>query len=334
MDRIFTTADVHPRNRFEYWHDVACKTILLHEAKPESRLEFQGQICKSTLDNVDLIAVDVSPLHAERTADVVAREPEDCFLVFRPVEGEVLLNQEERQCKLLPGDIAIMDALQPASATCLVQSKMLLLKVPRSALVTRLGHLRGYTARSLRESSIGAFAADQLAVLPSYAGVIDQTAQAATASYVVDLIAMAAAKVVGEKPRRSDLRALAASRLRACIDARLDDANLDPAAAAAAAGLSVRYAQALLAEQGTSIMRLIQQRRIERCKSALADPAQDHRTVGDIAFSWGFADLTHFSRVFKAQVGMTPGEFRRERASGGRAAAGSAVRAGKSAQDR
>ena len=273
-------------------------------------------------------------MDAARTIQNVQQSPEEIFLICRQLEGEAQVEQESRQCTLSAGELTVVDAQQPYICVFPARSKMLLLKAPRSALDARFGRFSDVTARPLRDAGIGALAADQLAVLPTYADIIDSTAQATTISYILDLIAMSAAKFVGDAGKRSNLRGLAASRLRASIDARLDDPTLDPSIVAAAAGLSVRYAQALLADQGTSIMRLVQSRRIDKCKSALADPAQSHRTVGDIAFAWGFADLTHFSRVFKAHVGMTPGEYRRERSSaGGQGAAEPGAHPGRPHQD-
>ncbi len=78
------------------------------------------------------------------------------------------------------------------------------------------------------------------------------------------------------------------------------------------AGISIRYANALLSVEGTSLERCILDRRLERCRRALEDPRQAHRTIGDIAFAWGFSDLSHFTRRFKAEFGVSPGEYRRQ----------------------
>ena len=94
------------------------------------------------------------------------------------------------------------------------------------------------------------------------------------------------------------------------IDTRLSDPSLKPAEAAAAAGISVRYANDLLAEENFSVERYILRRRLERCRSALEDPLQAHRMIGEIAFSWGFSDHSHFTRRFRAAFGMTPGDCR------------------------
>ena len=100
-------------------------------------------------------------------------------------------------------------------------------------------------------------------------------------------------------------------QIRAAIEARLADPRLDPQAVADAVGISVRYANAILAEQDTSLKRFILRRRLTRCRRAFEDPNQDHRTVGDIALGWGFSDLTHFTRRFKEVYGIRPSEYRK-----------------------
>ena len=111
--------------------------------------------------------------------------------------------------------------------------------------------------------------------------------------------------------RTSSARALARGRLRAAVEAGLADRTLDARAVARAAGVSVRYANAVLAEESTSIGQLIQARRLARCRLALEDPLQRGRTVSEIAYGWGFSDMTHFGRRFKAAYGVLPSVHRR-----------------------
>jgi AraC-like DNA-binding protein len=40
------------------------------------------------------------------------------------------------------------------------------------------------------------------------------------------------------------------------------------------------------------------------------------RPITDIALYWGFANLSHFSRVFREHKGMSPSEFRSRAPSG------------------
>jgi AraC-like DNA-binding protein len=109
--------------------------------------------------------------------------------------------------------------------------------------------------------------------------------------------------MVGGTPRVSSARSLVLINVRAAIDTRLANPALDSETVAAAAGVSVRYANAVLAEVDTSIKRLIRARRLERCRRAPEDPSQTHRTVSEIAYGWGFFDMTHFGRSFRAAFG-------------------------------
>ena len=109
----------------------------------------------------------------------------------------------------------------------------------------------------------------------------------------------------------SSTRALALMNVRAAVEARLSEPALESASVAGAAGISVRYANAVLAGEGMSIMRLIQAKRLARCRSALEDPSQAHRTIGEIAYGWGYSDMTHFGRKFRALYGLMPSEWRR-----------------------
>jgi AraC family transcriptional regulator, positive regulator of tynA and feaB len=34
--------------------------------------------------------------------------------------------------------------------------------------------------------------------------------------------------------------------------------------------------------------------------------------IGEIAFSWGFSDQSHFTRRFRAAYGMSPSDYRRQ----------------------
>ena len=55
--------------------------------------------------------------------------------------------------------------------------------------------------------------------------------------------------------------------------------------------------------------RLINHHRIQRAKRLLADPDQG-RSILDVAFECGFGSVGPFNRAFRAQVGVTPRDFR------------------------
>lgn len=96
------------------------------------------------------------------------------------------------------------------------------------------------------------------------------------------------------------------------IDRRLDDADLSPATLAAALHVSTRTLHRSFDGSGASASTWIRKRRLERCRTELADPRFAERTVSAIGARWGLADAAHLSRSFKEEYGLSPRAFRAE----------------------
>ena len=177
----------------------------------------------------------------------------------------------------------------------------------------RLGASSELTACAVRHADgVGGLASGYMTMLPDRIDSLHAAAKTQIAEHVLDLTAMSLAIAAGkDRPAISSGAALTLLQLRTTIENSLSDPGLDPTTAAAAAGISVRYANALLSKQGTSLERLIVSRRLDHCRQALEDPAQANRTITDIAFGWGFHDASHFNRRFKAAFGCSPSDYRR-----------------------
>jgi len=91
----------------------------------------------------------------------------------------------------------------------------------------------------------------------------------------------------------------------------LTDPALSLSDTAAALGISPRYVNDLLSQEGTSFRRFVLMERLAQCQRDLSSPVLAHRHVSEIALAWGFNDLSHFGRVFREHFGMSPRDFRR-----------------------
>jgi AraC-like DNA-binding protein len=99
-------------------------------------------------------------------------------------------------------------------------------------------------------------------------------------------------------------------KVRAAIESQLSNADVDRQSIASAAGISERHANRILALEGTSIRRLLIKRRLAKCREALEDPLQHDRSIGDIAYAFGFRDLSHFNHAFKKYFRASPTDYR------------------------
>jgi AraC-like DNA-binding protein len=317
VETIFSTAAVHPRDRFDYWHSVACKKIVGHDSVPESRLTFQAEIRAAKFGNLDLVEFSNSPMQVSHTLAHVERTMPDTVFLCYQLSGSILVVQNAREVNLDAGSLMLIEPLLPYHARFSRNSKTLLIKVPRRELGARVGRNRELTGRRVTPERVDDDLALSVAArLPSLAGRTASITEEMVANHVLDLIGLSIARTVaGVRVRASNPKALLLGQIRSVVEARLTDPDLDGQKVADVVGISFRYANALLAEQDSSLHRLILSRRLSRCRHALEDPNQAHRTVTEIAQGWGFSDITYFGRRFKAAYGVSPGEYQKKAAA-------------------
>lgn len=310
MKTIFSTSSVHPRDRFDYWHSLACKEIVGHDSVPENRAKFHAEIKAAKFGNLDLVEFSNSPMRVSHTlAHVERTRPNTVFLCYQ-LSGSVLIVQNTREVNLDAGSLMLLEPRLPYDARFSQDSKTLLIKVPRRELSARIGGNRELIGRCVTaERAEDDLALSVAAKLPSLAGRTSSTTEEMVGNHVLDLIGLSISRTIGSATGRiSNPKALLLGQIRSVVEARLTDPDLDGQKVADIVGISVRYANALLAEQDFSLHRLILSRRLSRCRVAFEDPNQIYRSIAEIAQGWGFSDMTHFGRCFKATYGVSPRE--------------------------
>jgi AraC family transcriptional regulator, positive regulator of tynA and feaB len=312
MQIMFSTDKVHPRDRLAYWREEASRVYVAHDFSSNAGNSFSGTIRAGLLDVLGLSLFESAACRVERTQRCLRQDSDDDLVVCIQKAGRKTMHQDGRDAVLAVNDMAFVDPRRPFSLNIETGHSALAVKVPRRELQARVGDLTCMTARTIScRHPAAALAASFLTMLPEHIDALDGQVAAKIAHQAVDLLALSVAASAGVgNVALSSRREVARLRLKATIEGSLYDHTLRPANAAAAAGISVRYANALLAEEGTSLERFIVSRRLQHCHRALVDPAQARRKVGDIAYAYGFSDLSHFTRRFKAEFGYLPSECR------------------------
>jgi AraC family transcriptional activator of tynA and feaB len=239
-------------------------------------------------------------------------EDDDLFFC-QQLQGKLEIQQAGREATLSKGDMVLLDPVLPYLGAFSSGSKLLVLKLQRKELHARIGETSIFVGLPLISQDIEKnLTSEFISALPQWAGRVCSSTSEIMQTYCVDLIATSIGKLTGKKGTHiSSTRASALMAVRMAIEVRLQDPTLSPAKIAAAAGITARYANLLLACEGTSLSRLLLSRRLDRCRKTLGDSSQRHRTISDIAYGWGFSDMTHFSRTFKTAFGMLPSGYRR-----------------------
>jgi AraC family transcriptional regulator, positive regulator of tynA and feaB len=316
MTVVFTTRDVHPRERLAYWREAM--GVIPHEFRSSAGQAFIGTVTSATLADILIRQFDCDSCEVERDAHHIARGDGDGMLLSIQLSGKSVVCQDGRQAVNANGSFVVIDTGRPYTISFQESTRSLSLKLPRQAFEARLGRATTLTAQRMApDLPLAGLMTGFLSMLSSRVEALPARVRPGLAEQALDLIALACSAGT-DQPRAtlSSPRAAALFRLKSVIEAQLGNPDLRPSAVAASAGVGVRYANDLLSQEGSSIERYIQHRRLERCRRALEDPKQARRMIGEIAFAWGFSDLSHFTRRFRAAYGLTPSDWR-ARALGG-----------------
>ena len=311
MTLLYSTSAVAPHERASYWREVANREFARHEFHSKVGPSFRGEVHVDTLGSLALTQFDCDPCVVRRKEGPLSSCQSDDFIFTLLLSGKSVFDQDGREVELTAGSMTLIDLQRSASIDHGSDIRSLSVVIPRAALEARIANAKTMTTRRLTaQKPVGGLLSGFLTMLSERAQTLGD-AGPKVAEQLLDLIGLVLSTEAGVDVSLSSPKTVALLRLKSAIEGRLAEPELKPAAAASSAGMSVRYANMLLSQEGYSVERYIQYRRLERCRRALEDPWQVGRTIGEIAFSWGFSDLSHFGRRFRAEYGLSPGDYRR-----------------------
>jgi AraC-like DNA-binding protein len=146
-------------------------------------------------------------------------------------------------------------------------------------------------------------------LLLEHPGAVDEAGMA-IATHLMDLVTlgMGARGEAFEQAQRGGLRAVRLQAVVMILRKRFAEPDFSTHRLAAAAGLSERYVNELLYEDGASFSVRLNELRL--CKAADLLAHAGGRRISDIAFECGFNDLSYFNRCFRRRFGLTPSAAR------------------------
>jgi len=216
------------------------------------------------------------------------------------------MTQNDEAVQLAVGDIALLDAAQPAA--CFAgDSHWLRLQLPRQSLLSHLGcepegglHARVETpaAHLLFDLVRNADKGDGSAVFPA-----DPYMELAVYDLLGALFAPSDPLPVSRHAERLF------ARIRNVIKDGFADPGFGPREVAAETGISLRYLQKLFTARGSTCSEFIYSLRLDQAARLLHRRAslQTSQPLSEIAYTCGFRDYTHFARRFRHRFGYPPG---------------------------
>lgn len=268
--------------------------------------EFIGELESSYARNLKLSTVTTCGVNLYRTRQEIRNSNDAWFYTVFQLEGNAVMEQNDRQTLIEAGDITLIDASRPCSFFWQEKSRQISLLLPRQILEQ---HFR------FQEVSCAARLSRNLPMVQLSHRLLQESMNnpelsATESEAALEAIVCLLRPVLQQRESAPPRKERQFQNVLALIDGNIQSENLRPEWIAAESGMSVRSLYRMFADKGLVVAQYIKNRRLDLCAQMLR-AASDEEKLAGIGYSWGFTDHSHFSTAFKQRFGLSPGEYRK-----------------------
>jgi AraC-like DNA-binding protein len=308
----WTTDSLPPHRQYKAWRERLMEGANPAQAKRNESDDapFSAQIKLSKIGSCDLLSVKAPPHWVELRSRTSAGA-NNYFAVY--LLSPARFGTARSRMELPAGSTLMVDPNRDETLESTGDIQYVSFRIPRKMLDIYVPqhHWPDHVIPLRAQDPVGS-------LVSSYASSLLPTATRFATRHVdtvVDTLCRLLALGIrdGHPDRTDDKRSVRAAqlvRVKRVIDARIGDSDLSPSSLAASLRMSIRNLHLLFHDSGETCAAYVLARRLEACRTALADPIQASRSVTDIAFAHGFNNLSTFYRAFRAAYDATPIETR------------------------
>lgn len=308
---IWTTHALPPARQFEAWREVIVDAHLSWDIPKITCERFPAHMHQHRVDGLRLTDCTASAeVSGTRARAQIAHDDEAYLTVVMIAQGsETLRFGEDRELRLTEGMFTLWDSTRPVAFKTGDSLRQMSLLVPEAQLLRRMPRVRDLVGRPMDgRHGVGGLFIDHFKALMRRMGELPAGSRHDVLDTTLDLLTLCLSEQPTLPPPR--LRRVMLEQVQRHIETRLADPSLSVSSLARAFGMTERNLHKLFEETGVTVSAHIRARRLAMCRRDLEGTTLAARQIGEIASHWGFADASHFSKVFRAAYGVSPKEFR------------------------
>jgi AraC-like DNA-binding protein len=302
----WSTDTVQANERYSYWREAICQSVfnISIEAPPGP---FSARLAARSSGQLRIAAGESSGYLLVRNRREVDAAPSDHYCIYMQRRGDGIIEQGGQAFTYRPNDIALSDLRLPFRAFHADGGQRITAVIPCELLDRRAPWVSKTALRRFSASSPYVDLARRHMIEIVENDAISDCATALLTENLCNLIALASATNIATNRMQTDLQFEA---MLAFCRQNLHKAALTPQHVAGYLGVSLRTVHTRFKKIGQSFGRWMLEERLKACRQALRDKNQRHLNISEIAYRWGFNDLSHFNRSFRARFDETPRDWR------------------------
>jgi AraC family transcriptional activator of tynA and feaB len=306
---VFTwsTDAVDARDWFSFWREVICNTALNVSTEAPSP-QFRARISARTFGALRFASYATTSHEIVRSKEHVERATDDGYVISLQLTGHSRIVQGDEVSAVGPNEIVVVDGARPFRIGLPEPVRRIIAVMPRHLIDTRAPWLcRAPRSKIVPGAPFAALIRRHLLELAVGRHSVDPGEANLLAENLCNLLALATGRDVPSGARPPELQRTA---LLAFVRQNLANPELSPRMVAAHFDMSVRTLHSRFEQLGHTFGHWVLGSRLDGCAEALRDPRQPGFGISDLAYRWGFNDLSHFNKAFRARFAMTPGQWR------------------------
>lgn len=323
--RYWTTDDRPPAEQFSYWREVICEAFTplaaertrAHLPVQTDRRAISSRVRSRMLTGTNCAEVASATQLITHGADEVRRTRTDHVFVNLQLAGHCVASQDGRDCIVPPGGFALFDTSSEYSLEFIADPNrrewhVVSFRVPRAQLIPLLEKPHDFTSvtHDGTTSGIAQIVASTMMSTWKVIDTLDASGSDAAESAFTTVLAAAAG---GSDELRETGRGRLDDTLRASINrylaSNIRQPNLSAVRVARRFGISIRKLHRLYEDCDLSFAQTVMTLRVEGVTRELSTGGAG-RSLTELASRWGFSDLSHLNRVFRARYGYLPSHLR------------------------
>ena len=271
---------------------------------------FFGRARFQMAGDVKICELASSPVSVVRDKISAANEDRGFMKIALQLSGRSLFTQSDREVLLDGAGWTFYDTGQPYKVVNLTTVHQLVLLVPKAQLHFPAHQLKHYSICKFGSTpGISNIFHNYIKTILANSHLATRDERIALGDMAANLLNLSIAHEVRDTPLVSAKETLQ-FQIKHYINKNITDPDLSAQKIATQFGCSKRHIHRVFEANDLSLADYIQHSRLEKCAQALHSSACRSRSIGEIAFSYGFNNLPHFSRVFRHYFGTSPSEYR------------------------
>jgi AraC-like DNA-binding protein len=312
--QLMDTSAVAAGERVAFWRGWIGQLFQGLKSEEYGDTDFSGRASTWHAGEVVLTHLEATR-HRVARSSAIARATETPYLkIVAPWVGCAGVEQKGRETWVTPGQWSIYDTTDSYAVANPERVEHLIVMLPKRAFAERgvsAQMLEPLMARRLGGSGgISRLALDTMRNAFRELPNMPDGAARGVGDAITQLVHLSLLDLAGHATAVTQREALR-ERIKQHVAQHLAEPGLTVDAIARALNVSRRQLYNAFAEEEDGVAGYILARRLEACRQALVDRAGAHRSITEIALAAGFQNMAHFSRVFRAHLGVAPSGYRR-----------------------